>query len=55
VKFTPGQTSEPIDVVPKGDLQGAAKKVVKLALAPGAGYVAGTTAPVKIELLGAAQ
>ena len=55
VRFKPGETSSQINIVPKGDLNGAAKKTVKLTLAPAGGYVIGTTAPVKIELLGAGQ
>ena len=40
-----------IEIIPQGDLGGAANKTVKLTLQPGPGYVVGTTAPVKIELV----
>lgn len=52
-KILAGQTSKRIKVVPQGDLGGAAKKTVKVVLAPGDGYVVGTTTAVKLKILAA--
>jgi T5SS/PEP-CTERM-associated repeat protein len=46
-----GKTSIVIKVAPRGDLDGALSKVVKLTLAKGAGYTIGTTKPVKVKIL----
>lgn len=50
VKIKAGQTSKKIPVVPKGNLGGADKKVVKLTLQPGTGYIVGTPNPVKLKI-----
>ena len=50
-KIKAGKTSKPIKVIPQGDLGGAAKKTVVLALAPGTGYTMGTTGKVKVKIL----
>jgi T5SS/PEP-CTERM-associated repeat protein len=46
-----GQTSKIIKVTPKGKLDGAASKVVKLTLERGAGYTIGTKTPVKVKIV----
>lgn len=50
-KIKPGKTSKPIKIFPSGDLEGAAKKVVKMTLATGDGYVVGTTGPLKVKIV----
>ena len=49
-KIKAGQTSKPIKIIPQGDLEGAAKKVVTLNLAPGNGYTIGTLDQVKVKI-----
>ena len=51
VKVKAGDTGRAIKIVPKGDLEGAAKKTVKLKLESGDGYTVGTTSPVKVKIL----
>lgn len=50
-KFQAGKASKPILIVPLGDLGGASRKTVKIALLPGAGYTVGSTAPLKVKIL----
>ena len=50
-KIKAGKTSKPIRITPQGDLEGASKKVVKLALATNEAYNVGTTGFVKITIL----
>ena len=50
-KIKPGKSSKPIKILPTGDLQGASKKLVKLTLATGSGYVVGTTGPLKVKIV----
>ena len=45
-----GQTSARIKVLPRGDLDGASRKVVRLILEPGADHAVGTVGPVKVEI-----
>ncbi len=54
-KFKSGKTSRFIKVVPLGDLGGATKKTVKIALMPGDGYLVGSNAPLKIKILSSGQ
>jgi uncharacterized repeat protein (TIGR03803 family) len=54
-RFPNGFLRETIDVVPKGNLDGAASKSVRLTLEPGAGYVLGNNTTAEIDLLGANQ
>ncbi len=46
-----GETSVPIKIVPRGNLEGAAQKLVVLKLSPGHGYKVGTTSKVKVKIL----
>ncbi len=50
-KIKAGKTSKDIKVVPEGNLGGATKKVVKLTLQAGTGYVVGTPDPVKVKII----
>lgn len=50
VKLKAGTTSKKIKVKPLGDLGGAGKKIVKLTLQPGTGYLVGTPDPVKVKI-----
>jgi hypothetical protein len=50
--FAAGQTSKLIRIRPKGDLEGAKEKVVKLRLETGSGYTSGTNHLVEIKILG---
>jgi hypothetical protein len=50
-KIAMGKTSKPILIVPIGDLGGASRKTVKIALLPGPGYTVGSTAPLKVKIL----
>ena len=50
IKIKAGKTSKTIQVLPEGDLGGAGKKVVKLTLQPGTGYLVGTPDPVKVKV-----
>lgn len=50
-KIKAGKTSKPIKVEPLGNLGGANKKTVKLALEPGTGYTVGTMGKVKVSIL----
>jgi hypothetical protein len=52
-KFKPGITSKKIKIEPLGDLEGAAKKTVKLTLTAGPGYALGATASAKVKILAA--
>ncbi len=52
-KIKAGRTSKVIHVVPQGDLEGAARKTVKLALAAGSGYAFSIATPAKVEILAA--
>jgi uncharacterized repeat protein (TIGR03803 family) len=54
-RFPAGFLRKTIDVVPKGNLDGAASKSVRITLEPGAGYVLGHNTTAEIELLGAGQ
>ena len=49
-KFKPGQSSVAVQIVGEGDLGGASKKTVTLAVQPGSGYTVGTTKPVKVKI-----
>ncbi len=49
--FAQGATSAVITIKPEGDLGGAAKKTVKIKLAPGSGYSVGTAKPVEVVIL----
>ena len=49
-KIKAGKISKPIKVIPQGDLGGANKKTVVLALAPGDGYTVGTAGKVKVKI-----
>ena len=46
-----GKTTKNIKVTPEGDLGGASKKVVKLTLAAGDGYIIGTSTFEKVKIL----
>ena len=50
-KIKAGQASAQIKVKPIGDLDGAAKAVVKLTLLPGTSYAVGTAEPLKVKIL----
>jgi kumamolisin len=50
-KILAGHTSKIVKIIPQGDLDGAAKRVVKIKLAPGKGYIVGTTGFVKITIV----
>ena len=50
VRIKAGKTTRPIKVVPRGDLDGANAKVVKVELVVGIGYTVGTTTPVKVKI-----
>lgn len=50
-KFKPGQSSVDVQIVGEGDLGGASKKTVTLAVQPGNGYAVGTTKPVRVKIL----
>lgn len=49
-KFKPGQSSVDVQIVGEGDLGGANKKTVTLAVQPGNGYTVGTAKPVKVKI-----
>ena len=49
-KLKAGKTTKIIKITPLGDLGGASKKTIKLTLAPGSGYIPGTTVPVKVKI-----
>lgn len=52
-KIKKNKASKPINIVPLGAGAGpGVKRTVKLALAPGDGYVVGTTAKVKVKIIG---
>ena len=50
-KINAGKTSKVIKITPEGNLEGADKKVVKLKLVAGVGYVVGTTGAIKVSIL----
>jgi T5SS/PEP-CTERM-associated repeat protein len=52
VTFPPGTMTEAIKIVPKGDLEGAMSKEVKIKLAPGTGYDIGTKKAKKVKIVG---
>ena len=49
-KIKAGHASKPVKIIPQGDLGGAAKKTVVLALLPGDGYQVGTAGKVKVKI-----
>jgi hypothetical protein len=48
--FAPGQVSKLIRIRPKGDLDGAKEKIVKLRLEPGTGYTSGTNHLFEVKI-----
>jgi uncharacterized delta-60 repeat protein len=52
LKIKAGKTSKVIKVIPQGDLGGAAKKAVTLALTPGDGYTVGIPSKAKVKIFG---
>jgi hypothetical protein len=52
LEFKAGDTRASIKITPKGDLDGAVSKVVKIQLLPGSGYKIATPTTIKLRIIG---
>ena len=50
-KIKAGKTSQPIKIIPQGDLGGMSKRKVDLVLEPGTGYTVGNAEKVKVTIV----